>query len=115
MPWIRPLLPFVALAFVAAIEFVVGSGAPARAEEVSGVFRIVQSGLLYTYHPLTGTESLFDLQEDPRCLRNLVSVRAEDARRLRDALCRDMGLADIRELRDASDSTLRRLRSLGYL
>jgi len=79
------------------------------------VLRYERDGLLYTYHVLTETEALFDLDGDPRCLENLKLIRWRDAVTLRRWLERELGVASLRELKDAEDPVLLRLKSLGYL
>lgn len=59
------------------------------------VLRVEQDGLLYAFHMLTGTESLFDLEHDPRCLRNLAPWRPADVARLRNELERRRGIENL--------------------
>ena len=79
------------------------------------VLRYERGGLLYTYHVLTETEALFDLDSDPRCLKNLSSDRWRDAVALRRRLEREIGVMSLHGLKNPDDPVLQRLRSLGYL
>jgi hypothetical protein len=85
------------------------------ASEENGVLRFEEAGLVYTYHTLTGSEGLFDLETDPRLLQNLIVTRPRDARRLRKALERELSVESLEELRQEQDSEIRALESLGYL
>ena len=71
-------------------------------------------GLRWTYHLPSGTEGLFDLAADPRCLDNLASKRPEDARRMRQAVEAREG-APVESLREHYREQIERIRSLGYL
>lgn len=91
--------------------------APAVApdEESPAVLRIEEDGWLYTYHVPTDTEGLFDVQNDPRCLKNLLDSHRTEAARLRRTLERRLGVRDLREMLDPNDPTVENLRGLGYL
>lgn len=106
------LLAAVTLSIVACGPSPSRDGASADAAPVLSVER---DGLLFTYHVLTNTEGLFDLQRDPRLLNNLAETRASDAERLRGVLCQELGVGDLAELCDPDDPERARLRSLGYL
>ncbi len=86
---------------------------------VPPVLRIEDNGLRYTFHLPSGLEGLFDLDEDPRCLKNLARERPGDAMRLREQLTRrlrdEMGVERLEDLRATFREREEQLRSLGYL
>jgi hypothetical protein len=69
----------------------------------------------YTYHVITGDESVFDLRADPRELHDLSKSRPALARELRRALEAKMHVDDLETLRDGHADRIRTLKSLGYL
>jgi hypothetical protein len=85
------------------------------AGDVPAILNYERNGLLFTYHVLTSTEALFDLRQDPRCLKNLAELRPVERDSLRRLLCLKHGVLDLRELQDPNDPHLLLLRSLGYL
>ena len=74
-----------------------------------------EGSLRYTYHLVSGTEALFDIERDPRCLVNLARERPEEVRRLSRALADQLEVGSLEELRDLHQETIDRLRALGYL
>lgn len=88
---------------------------PVAAEPVPPVVTLDEGNLRFTYHVLSGTESLFDVRVDPTCLDNLAPRMPETARVLREHLERDLGVADLAVLRDPGDEHYRNLHGLGYL
>jgi len=74
-----------------------------------------EAGLRYTYHVLTGTESLHDVRTDPRLLLNLLSERPNEARRMRRVLEQRIGIESLDLLRRDLSDRIRALESLGYL
>ena len=106
------LMAFVAGGFALAPPERPGSSAR---EKLPPILEETEDGLLFTYHVLTGTEGLFDLRTDPRCLRNLLGERPDDAAVLRRRLCVRVRVDDLSELSDPEDPQLIRLRNLGYL
>lgn len=82
---------------------------------VPSILRHDDGGLRFTYHVPTGAEGLFDLANDPKCLRNLAEERPADLARLRADVLRRIGVKDLAELRTGDDADLaERLRALGY-
>ena len=111
----RPVFILVAIALFAGLA--IGLLRPfSEPDPLPHVLTIEEGDLLYTYHMLSGTEALFDVQEDPNLLRNLCRVRPVDAVALRRELSTRFGVVDLQELREKSrDPLLERLQSLGYL
>jgi hypothetical protein len=79
------------------------------------VLSLDEGDLRYTYHVMSATEALFDLREDPRCLRNLLPGRAGDARRLRRRLESEWGVVSLDDLRERKRRMIEELETLGYL
>ncbi len=71
--------------------------------------------LRYVFHAVMGTETLYDRVSDPACLRNLARERPDDLLRLRAALLRARGAADLATLQEPYAVCIARLRGLGYL
>jgi hypothetical protein len=80
-----------------------------------GVVQLKEGAYQYTYHLVTGTEALFDLDADPRALRNLAKQQPERTARLRLWLMDDMQIDSLEELRVSEQDTIDRLKALGYL
>ena len=78
------------------------------------ILEIEREGLRWTYHLPSGTEALFDLAKDPRCLDNLAQERRPDCERLRREVEEREG-AEIEALREHYRAQIDRMRSLGYL
>lgn len=76
---------------------------------------IVQDGLLYEFHALTGTESLWDTSIAPTERRNLLRDRNDDARRLRLRLESELSDPGFKLLRGTRAASIERLKKLGYL
>ena len=115
-PIVRRVAAAVVLAVLAVFIGVVAMrAAPKQAEGNPGVVHYDQGSLRYTYHLVSGTEGLFDLDADPRGLENLVTHRPDDARRLRQLLQVELGVGSLEELRAPYRDTIERLRALGYL
>jgi hypothetical protein len=112
----------VVVALAAAAALAVGaltaavsvSPSPASADDGS-VLSYEGAGHRYTYHLVTGDESLYDVAADPRELRDLSRCRPELTRELRRALEARLHVDSIESLRAGKSDTIRRLRSLGYL
>ena len=109
------LLATVTAFFASVISLVTERSATVQILDGSGAVRYEKWGLVYVYHPLTDTEGLYALAEDPKLLRNLVAARPREVRRLRREVCDRLGLSDLTELRVQGEETLEWLRGLGYL
>ena len=83
--------------------------------EVPPIVTCDDGNLRYTYHVLSGTEALFDLRVDPKCLANLAVGLPQTTSVLRNRLQRDLGVQNLGELRDPGDELYKSLRGLGYL
>lgn len=81
----------------------------------SGVHEIDDGGYRYVYEAVFDVESLFELESDPSCTRNLASARKDELRRLRAILLRTTNSATLEDLRRPHLDTIERLRGLGYL
>lgn len=113
----------VLVLFAGLIGWVATRGGPSRTSpetgEIPAVLDIEDNGMRYTIHLPTGQEGLFDLGEDPRCLKNLAQKDPVTTRRLRmrleERLRLDTGVKDIEELRATYRERIEQLRALGYL
>jgi len=81
----------------------------------TSVVTIDDDGYRYAYHVPTGTETLFELRDDPRMLHNVRDEHPQTARRLRAALELRLHVESLDLLRTRAADTIRRLQSLGYL
>ncbi len=114
--WIVPIIMLVLVSGVGIYAYGERSEKePVDVDSPPPVVHIEREGMLYSYHVITGTEALFDLRTDPECRKNLVTVRREEALRLRRELETDLELDSLDQLRDEDDPQIRILRSLGYL
>jgi hypothetical protein len=103
----------VALALGAALAIGTAHGEPVVFDD--GVLTIDDSGLRYTYQPLTGEEGLFDVSSDPLQLRNLVRERPAESSRLRGELEQRLHVESLEDIRRAKAETIERLKAFGYL
>ena len=78
------------------------------------LLEVERDGLRWTYHLPSGTEALFDVAKDPRCLENLAPSRRADCERLRKEV-EDREGKSVERLRESYREQIERLRSLGYL
>lgn len=76
---------------------------------------IEQGGLVYEFHALTGTESLWDTSLPATERRNLIRERADDAHRLRRLLEAELSDPGFALLRGSRAASIERLKKLGYL
>jgi len=81
----------------------------------NGILECREGDLLFTYHLITDSESLFDVKADPECLRNLAGDRPEDTARLRNRVAARYGVDDIATLRESRHEEIEHLEQLGYL
>jgi len=112
--WIAAGLLVAAVVAVAVAVARRGGGDGPDPRVPPSLLEIERDGLRWTYHLPSGTEALFDLTTDPRCLRNLAPERAADADRLRKEAERREG-ESVERLREHYREQIERLRSLGYL
>jgi hypothetical protein len=80
-----------------------------------GVVAYRMGNFRYEYHAPTGTESLFDLDRDPRCVINVLRDNRTVAAECRRRIEAQLGIADLASLRAEHADTIRRLEALGYL
>lgn len=109
------LLLTAALGAFAALYAPAGANGAATITATPERASIEHDGLVYEFHALTGTESLWDASLPPTERRNLVRERAADARSLRlrlEAELRDPGFV---LLRGSRADSIERLKKLGYL
>jgi hypothetical protein len=112
-----------ATALAAAAAFAVGGLAASVSAESRGdpaptaapVVTYDAAGYRYSYHVVTGDESLFDLHADPHELHDLSRSRPAFTRELRRALEAKLHVDALDALRGAESDRIRTLRSLGYL
>ena len=111
-----------AAAFAAAVAFAVGGLAAVVSAQphdpavpADGVLTYDAGGYRYTYHVVTGDESLFDLRADPRELHDLSRMQPSLARELRRALESKLDVDALGSLRGRAADKIRTLQSLGYL
>ena len=104
----------IGIALIAAFAAVAVLLPRAEPSERPDVYKLEKDGLRFTYHVISGTRGLFDLANDPKCLRNLAPERPADAQRLEDALERKLGVRDLAETREASRDAIERWHQLGY-
>jgi hypothetical protein len=111
------------LAFVA-IAFVVFGGAAAyrhavaarvEVSDASGVVACRMGDFRYEYHAPSGSECLFDLARDPRCVTNVLRENEKIAAECRARLEKELGVPSLETLRARYADTIRRLQALGYL
>ena len=80
-----------------------------------GVVAYRMGSFRYEYHAPTGTESLFDLDRDPRCVVNVLRDNQQVAAECRRRIEAQLGISDLATLRASHADTIRRLEALGYL
>ena len=80
-----------------------------------GVVAYRMGSFRYEYHAPTGTESLFDLDRDPRCVVNVLRDNRQVAAECRRRIEAQLGISDLSSLRANHADTIRRLEALGYL
>lgn len=80
-----------------------------------GVVAYRMGSFRYEYHAPTGTESLFDLDRDPRCVVNVLRDNQQVAAECRRRIEAQLGIPDLESLRANHADTIRRLEALGYL
>lgn len=112
--WIAGALLVAAVVAVAIVVARREGGDDPEPRAPPSLLEIERDGLRWTYHLPSGTEALFDLATDPRCLRNLAPERGADCERLRKEAERREG-GSVESLREHYREQIERLRSLGYL
>ncbi len=94
------------------VAVVQGSSAPADV----GPFQVLEHGAWrYTLHVPSGSEGLFDVENDPAGRRNLVRERPGEAVRLRGRLLQRLGAESVEQLREPYRQSIEALEGLGYL
>lgn len=109
-----------AIALVLLVSGALGArlfAAPAKAPAIvpQGVVQLTEGAYQYTFHLVTGTEALFNLEKDPRALKNLAREQPERTERLRLRLLDEMKVGSLEDLRSSEQDTIDRLKALGYL
>ena len=89
--------------------------APTASSASPSVLHYDQDGYRFTYHVLSSDEGLFDLQKDPKLLRNLARAQPDQTRKLRKALEQRLGVEKLEDLRERFNENIERLKGLGYL
>lgn len=113
---LRAVPILVLAAFVAGGLAAVATATPRDdAAPVTAVLTYDDDGFRYTYHVLTGDESLFDFRADPRELHDLSKNRPELTLKLRHALESKLHVDRLDALQRDKGDAIRTLRSLGYL
>jgi hypothetical protein len=80
-----------------------------------GVVAYRMGNFRYEYHAPSGTESLFDLDRDPRCVVNVIRENRTVAADCRRRIEAHLGISNLASLRANHADTIRRLEALGYL
>ena len=93
----------------------VGAADAATVTATPELVSIRDGGLVYEFHALTGTESLWDASQPATARRNLIRERAGDAGRLRARLEAELSDPGFATLRAGRADAIERLRKLGYL
>lgn len=79
-----------------------------------GIVSTDRDGFHYEFHAPSGSERLFDLSNDPRCLADVSTKHPELVIECRRQLLASLGAGSLDELRAPYAETIRRLESLGY-
>src|SRR5262245_16737398 len=77
------------------------------ASAVHGLVAYRLGGFRYEYHAPTGTESLFDLTKDPKCVVNVLRDHRAVAAECRHRLESHLGVSDLESLRADHAETIR--------
>ena len=103
------------LALVAAATWWVLSAREAPERETPAVLVFDRDGMRFTYQVVTGSAGLFDLAQDPYCLKDLTATRPDVSSALRRELEAQLGVKSLEELRsEAAREQAQRLSELGY-